>query len=95
MAWIAWAMGAFAAIGLPGFVRAAEVTEMRTEIAEMKASADISARLSLANEIRLYQRTLCTAPDRDAIERAIDRLQIEYQRLNNGVRYPDRTCPTG
>jgi hypothetical protein len=92
--WIFWAMGMFAAIGVPGFARATEVTELRRQVAELKSSTDISARINLANEIRLYQRTLCAAQDKDAIERVIERLQTDYERLA-GSRYPDRPCPSG
>ena len=91
MAWIFWAMGAFTMAGFPGFVKASEGKELRQEVADLKSSADIAARISLSQEIRLYQRGLCTAPNREAIERAIERLQTDYERIV-GSRYPDRSC---
>ena len=94
MGWIFWAMGGFATIGFPGFVRAAEVTEIRQQLAQLKTSSEISARINLSQEIRTWQRALCTAPDRDkpAIERLIERLQGEYQDITK-TRYPDVPCP--
>jgi hypothetical protein len=92
MGWIFWAMGAFTAIGFPGFVRAAEVAEIRQQLAQLKTNSDISARINLSQEIRTWQRTLCTAQDKSPIERQIERLQGEYQAIV-GIRYPDYPCP--
>ena len=92
MGWILWAMGAFAAIGLPGFVRASEVAEVRQQLAQLKTSSEISARINLSQEIRTWQRAWCTAQDKSPIERQIERLQAEYQALV-GSRYPDNPCP--
>lgn len=58
------------------------------DMRELKARVDISTRIALAQEIRLYQQALCKTDDRDSIYRAIERLQVEYVAVT-GVRYPD------
>lgn len=92
MGWIIWAMGGLALFGLPGFVRASDVTVMRAQLAELKANSAISARINLSQEIRTWQRAMCTAPEKAPIERLIERLQADYQAIV-GSRYPDNPCP--
>jgi hypothetical protein len=85
MGWVLWACGAFAVIGLPGF-------SLATDVERLKESADISARISLAQEIRLYASARCKADDREPFDRVIDRLQLDYERITGG-RYPEPRCP--
>lgn len=83
--WVLWTLGAFASIGLTGFALA-------TDVERLKESADISARISLAQEIRLYVAQRCKADDPEPFNRVIERLQVDYQRIT-GERYPEGRCP--
>lgn len=84
---IAWACGWLAALGLVGFARADDVTEL-------KRTATATARVTLSKEIRDQSRIRCSATDQaiiDSITRYIDSLQTEYERIA-GQRYPEPEC---
>ena len=89
--WILWACGAFASIGFPGFLSAADGKQLKEDVAGLKQSADISARISLAQEIRLYVGARCKAEDREQYDRIIERLQLDYERIA-GARYAEPRC---
>lgn len=82
--YILWSLGA---LGMPGLALASDVNDL-------KRTADLSARLQLANEIRIQARARCSVTDaaRDGIERYIESLQAEYERIT-GARYPEPRCP--
>lgn len=85
---IAWACGWLVTFGLIGFARAADVEQLQRTV-------EISARIQLAQEIRLQVRARCTLTDqqmRDSVQRAIDNLQNEYARITAGQRYPEPSC---
>jgi hypothetical protein len=84
---IAWACGWLSAIGLIGFARANEVSQIQQTV-------NASARVTLSQEIRMQARVRCASTDqsvRDALARYIDGLQFEYERVA-GQRYPEPTC---
>jgi hypothetical protein len=86
---IAWACGWLSAIGLIGFARASEVSQIQQTV-------NASARVTLSQEIRAQARVRCVSVDqavRDSLTRYIDSLQGEYERLA-GQRYPEPTCET-
>lgn len=83
---ILWVCGFMAIVGFPSpFAKASDVERIQQ-------SADISARISLAQEIRAYSASRCRADDREPFDKIIDRLQIEYERIT-GARYPEPRCP--
>lgn len=83
---ILWVCGFLALVGLPSpFAKASDVERIAQ-------SADISARISLAQEIRAYAAARCRAEDPEPYDRIIERLQIEYERLT-GSRYSEPRCP--
>lgn len=57
----------------------------------LQARIDLSAQLQLAAEIRLQSLVRCTSPDKEAITRTIDKLQVEYKAIT-GDRYPEGSC---
>lgn len=84
---IAWACGWLSAIGLIGFARANEVSQIQQTV-------NASARVTLSQEIRAQARVRCASTDasvRDALTRYIDSLQIEYERVA-GARFPEPLC---
>lgn len=91
MTFVAWACGAFAFLGLPGFLLASDGGKLQEQVARLQTSADISARISLAQEIRLYVANRCKADDPEPYNRIIERLQIDYERIT-GARYPEGRC---
>lgn len=84
---IAWACGWLSAIGLIGFARANEVSQIQQTV-------NASARVTLSQEIRMQARVRCAATDpavRDSLTRYIDSLQVEYERVA-GQRFPEPPC---
>jgi hypothetical protein len=84
---IAWACGWLAAIGLVGFARA-------TDVSQIQQTVNASARVTLSQEIRSQARIRCISADqsvRDSLTRYIDSLQAEYERVA-GQRYPEPLC---
>lgn len=84
---IAWACGWLTAIGLVGFARANEVSQIQQTV-------NASARVTLSQEIRAQIRTRCSTTDQaiiDSLTRYIDSLQTEYERIAGG-RYPELPC---
>jgi hypothetical protein len=83
---ILWVCGFLAIFGLPSpFAKASDVERIAQ-------SADISARISLAQEIRTYAAARCKADDQEPYNRIIERLQIDYE-LITGARYAEPRCP--
>ena len=84
---IAWACGWLSAIGLIGFARANEVSQIQQTV-------NASARVTLSQEIRAQIRVRCSTTDQpiiDSLTRYIDGLQLEYERIA-GQRYPEIPC---
>lgn len=84
---IAWACGWLSAIGLIGFARANDMSELQKTVAA-------SARVTISQEIRAQARVWCATEDqaiKDALARYIDGLQFEYERVA-GQRYPEPPC---
>jgi hypothetical protein len=85
---IAWACGWLTAVGLVGFARANEVSQIQQTV-------NASARVTLSQEIRAQIRARCSTTDQnisDSLTRYIDSLQFEYERIA-GQRYPELPCP--
>lgn len=85
---IAWACGWLTAIGLVGFARADDVSQVQKTV-------NASARVTLSQEIRAQIRVRCVSTDQnvvDSLTRYIDSLQVEYERIA-GQRYPEAECP--
>lgn len=91
--------GTLAALGLCvvisytpfGFARAADLAAVQNDMRQLKHRVDVSARIALAQELRLYQRELCVATNKEAIYNIIERLQLEYSAIT-GTRYPLQGC---
>lgn len=87
---LAYIFGVLAWLGVAApYARAAEVSDIQQTV-------NLSARINLAQEIRLQVRGLCSVTDqnaRDSIQRSIDNLQAAYSRLNNNNSYPEPGCP--
>jgi hypothetical protein len=84
---IAWACGWLGAIGLVGFARA-------TDVSQIQQTVNASARVTLSQEIRAQSRIRCISTDqavRDSLARYIDSLQTEYERVA-GARFPEPSC---
>lgn len=84
---IAWACGWLSALGLVGFARASEVSQIQQTV-------NASARVTLSQEIRAQIRARCSTTDQtiaDSLTRYIDSLQAEYERIA-GQRYPELPC---
>jgi len=84
---IAWACGWLTAIGLVGFARANDVSQVQQTV-------NASARVTLSQEIRAQIRVRCASTDQnvvDSLTRYIDSLQVEYERIV-GQRYPEPEC---
>ena len=84
---IAWACGWLSALGLVGFARANEVSQIQQTV-------NASARVTLSQEIRAQARVRCVSTDqavRDSLTRYIDSLQAEYERVA-GQRFPEPNC---
>lgn len=61
---IFYMLGAFSAIGLASpLAKAADVKEVREEVAEIKQQVAITARLQLIQEIRVQKRVYCSNDD--------------------------------
>lgn len=89
---LAYILGALTIIGISApYAKAAEVEQLQRTV-------EVSARIQLAQEIRLQVRIRCTITDqqsRDSLQRAIDSLQDEYARITKGQRYPEPICGGG
>lgn len=84
---IAWACGWLSMLGLVGFARANEVSQIQQTV-------NASARVTLSQEIRAQVRVRCSTSDQaiaDSLTRYIDGLQTEYERIA-GQRYPELPC---
>jgi hypothetical protein len=85
---ILWVCGWLTVAGLsPPFAAAADLERLQARI-------DISARISLAQELRVQMRARCLAHDseiRASIERLIETLQVQYVSIT-GDRYHDSGC---
>lgn len=64
------------------------------DLAELQRTAAVSARLSLAQEIRTQLLAKCLVTDprvKESLAVTIDKLQIEYSQYA-GTRYPEPKC---
>jgi hypothetical protein len=92
LSFVMWSLGAFGMMGLPGFLWASDAQELEEKVDRLQESADISARISLAQEIRAYAAARCKADDPEPFNQVIERLQVDYERIT-GSRYPEPRCP--
>ena len=74
-----------------GFATAGALSETERAMLQLKERVDVSARIALAQEIRLYQAAACrNGGDNTYI--TLERLQAEYAKIT-GARYPEARCP--
>jgi hypothetical protein len=92
----AYMLGAFSLIGLSGpFVFASDYKQLESKVAQIERTTSASAKVTLAQEIRIQVRAKCLVTDtdvRESIQRVIDQLQDDYAQLA-GQRYPEGACP--
>lgn len=85
---LAYILGALTIIGIAAPYANAE------DVDQLKQTVEISARINLAQELRMHMRSRCQTQDerfRDSLERTIESLQAQYSKLT-GSRYPDQRC---
>lgn len=87
----------FALFGIPSpHATAADMTQVKQDIADLKKTSAISARAGLAAEIRAQVQAWCAVKTdpiaRESIRQTIDRRQDEFAALNGGFRYPEPVC---
>ena len=75
-----------------GFATTDDLEAFKQTVSLLKERVDVSARIALAQEIRLYQAQACGTGSKDHVYIAIERLQAEYSRIT-GARFPEGRCP--
>jgi hypothetical protein len=86
---IAWVCGFLSIIGLASpFARADRVEKL-------ERSAQISARISLAQEYRVQVRAYCVVDERykEGVLIIIERIRSDYTEITNGQTLPEPRCP--
>lgn len=93
---IAYILGGLTVIGLASpFVKAGDYKQLENKVAQIERTTSASAKVVLAQEIRIQVRAKCLVTDtdvRESIQRVIDQLQDSYVELA-GTRYPEAACP--
>lgn len=97
---IVYILGGLSFIGfISPLAKAADVKEIRTEMADLKQQVAISARLQLVQEIRLQKRVYCVNQNDDQIRQSTLRylytLVDELKKVDpNSQETPIPACPT-
>jgi hypothetical protein len=86
---VAWACGAFAALGMAGFALTTDVVSLREKLDTIEAKQNLGLRISLAADIcRLY----VAKEEVFGLDRIYEERQDDYKTVNLNVPYDTTQC---